>query len=302
MHRRHGAKHGSISAEGKRGCLSGSKMAEAKTPSGSKRRLSARSRGAWFHKPPPVRDHPARAGWRSRPAARTGRGSARDLWPPVRSMTSPSSRSAPRPIAGPSTALDGPSITSMTLGSSRWLEIEGSSAVRSMRTRRAKASDRKGMVVTSSSSASSPQKRRVISGCIKIKPSRLSRGESVDRQRPKERRAASRPGAEDKETAISVPAVRPKTSAVRPASARCSKHSPTLATKARPPLTSQNRSGHFTVGAGSHLPDRSGLNIRPRTLPSRRLPRPGKALRQFGPALKRECGRTSSGSPGGRTK
>ena len=54
----------------------------------------------------------------------------------------------------------------------------------------------------------------------------------MDRQRPKEPRSAL--AQKDRETAISFPAVRPRTSALRPGTPRCSKRSPPPATSAVP--------------------------------------------------------------------
>ena len=51
----------------------------------------------------------------------------------------------------------------------------------------------------------------------------------MDRQRPKEPRSAL--AQKDRETAISFPAVRPRTSALRPGTPRCSKRSPPPATR-----------------------------------------------------------------------
>jgi hypothetical protein len=63
----------------------------------------------------------------------------------------------------------------------------------------------------------------------------------VDRQRPKEPRSAL--AQNDKETAITFPAVRPRTSALRPGTPRCSKRSPTPATSAVP---TARRGSRFT--------------------------------------------------------
>jgi hypothetical protein len=57
------------------------------------------------------------------------------------------------------------------------------------------------------------------------------RGQLGQRQRPKERRSPL--AQKDRETAIPSPAVRPRTSAFRPRTPRCSKRSPTPATSAR---------------------------------------------------------------------
>jgi hypothetical protein len=77
----------------------------------------------------------------------------------------------------------------------------------------------------------------------------------VDRQRPKEPRSAL--AQKDKETAISFPAVRPRTSALRPGTPGCSKRSPTPATSAVPKA---RRGSRFTRA----LPSNTGAKRRMR--------------------------------------